>query len=282
MLPNLVIIGAMKCGTSALHRYLQIHPDIFMSNEKELDFFIEGKNWEKGRAWYESMFTGEAKIYGESSPDYTNHPAMKRVPERMHSIIPEAKLIYMVRHPIERIVSQYMHNLWSGIEARTLSEALRGSEDIPMERTRYVRRSSYYMQLAQYLEYFPKSNILIVTQEDLLERRQETLQDVFRFLGVDETIHSEEFSDLIHESSVKKSKNRIGSALAKGRERGMLRRLPPLVRGPAERIVRSIVTSRIQRPALDERLRQQLIGILEEDIEQFRKFAGRAFADWSV
>ena len=72
MLPNLIIIGAMKCGTSALHRYLGLHPEISMSDEKELNFFIEGMNWEKGLAWYESMFTGKAKVHGESSPDYTN------------------------------------------------------------------------------------------------------------------------------------------------------------------------------------------------------------------
>jgi hypothetical protein len=284
MLPNLIIIGAMKCGTSALHRYLGLHPEISMSDEKELDFFIEGRNWKKGLAWYESMFTGKAKIYGESSPNYTKYPTVKNVPARMHAIVPDAKLIYMVRDPIDRIISQYIHNRRSDLETRPIEEALRGSNGTPMEETRYVRRSKYYMQLQQYLEYFPKSSILIITQEDLFNRRQDTLRGVFRFLGVDDTFVSREFDGLVHESGAKQVKTRFGLVLARGPERGILRRLPPVVRGPAERIVGAIVTSnvKIERPALDEQLRSELREVLKEDMAQFRSFTGRPFADWSV
>lgn len=282
MLPNLIIIGAQKCGTSALHHYLGLHPDISMSSEKELDFFIESRNWAKGRAWYESMFTGEAKVLGEASPNYTNYPRLKGVPERMHALVPDAKLIYMVRHPLERIVSQYMHNRWSGVENRPLSQALRGSKRISIDQTRYIRRSKYYMQVEQYLEYFPRANILVVTQEDLFDRRQQTLQAVFGFLGVDETFYTPRFCDLVHESTAKKAKNRLGLALAKGPERGVLRRLPAAVRRPAEQIIRTIVTSRLKRPELDGGLRRELLAILRDDIERFRAFAGRPFADWSM
>jgi hypothetical protein len=282
MLPNLIIIGAQKCGTSALHHYLGLHPQIFMSAEKELNFFVEGKNWEKGRAWYESMFTGEARIYGEASPEYTNYPAFKRVPERMHALVPDAKLIYMVRHPVERIVSQYMHNRWSGVETRSISEAVRGSDGIPMEATRYVRRSKYYMQVEQYLQYFPRTHLLILTQEDLFQRREQVLREVFRFLGVDDSYESAAFSELVHESSDKSAKNRIGLALAKGPQLGILRRLPTVVRRPAEQIVQSVVTSKVKRPTLDDDARRQLLAILQEDIDKFRALTGRPFEDWSV
>ena len=118
MLPNLIIIGAMKCGTSALHQYLDQHPDIAMSKEKELDFFIEDRNWRKGLDWYRSMFPDSGVVRGEASPDYTHYPAIPGVPERMHTVVPGAKLIYMVRDPVERMLSQYMHNRWTGIETR--------------------------------------------------------------------------------------------------------------------------------------------------------------------
>jgi hypothetical protein len=281
MLPNLIIIGAQKCGTSALHHYLQCHPDISMSTEKELNFFIEHRNWSNGVAWYESWFTGDARVHGEASPNYTNYPAVKGVPQRMHAIVPDAKLIYMVRHPLERIVSHYMHNRWSGLETRSITEALRGRHGGLAEDSRYIRRSKYFMQVAQFLEFFPQANIFITTQEELFKRRSETLRAVFRFLGIDDAFHSERFSTLVHESGEKKARNRLGRALAGGSERGILRRLPSVLRPPLEGAVRLLTTSRVERPVLDDRLRRQIIDVLTEDIEQFRRFAGRSFPEWS-
>src|SRR5687767_10224357 len=75
MLPNLVVIGAMKSATSSLHHYLNLHPEISMSETKELDFFVEDKNWPRGIEWYESQFSA-ARIRGESSPNYTAYPVM--------------------------------------------------------------------------------------------------------------------------------------------------------------------------------------------------------------
>jgi hypothetical protein len=75
MLPNLVVIGGAKCGTTSLHHYLSLHPEIFMSHPKELDFFIEEANWNKGIRWYESKFKAPGKVIrGESSPRYTRYP----------------------------------------------------------------------------------------------------------------------------------------------------------------------------------------------------------------
>jgi len=108
-LPNLIIIGAMKCATTSLHYYLNLHPQISMSEEKELDFFIHKNNWHKGIEWYKTNFTGNASVYGESSPNYTKYPFFNGVPERMHAVVPDAKLIYVVRDPIERIISHYIH-----------------------------------------------------------------------------------------------------------------------------------------------------------------------------
>lgn len=281
MLPNLIIIGAMKCGTSAAHQYLNMHPDIFMSREKELDFFIEDRNWSKGLAWYESMFEAGTRIRGESSPDYTHHPAIPGVPERMHAVVPDAKLIYMVRDPVDRMLSQYMHNRWTGIEHRPFEQAIQGDGQ-GMEETRYVRRSKYYMQLEQYLRYYPKGNIHILTQEDLHRRRRETLQSIFRFLGVDDTFDTEGFNTLIHESKGKDAKNRLGVALSRGRERGILRRLPGVIRRPAEKMVRALSTGTVQRPTLSDALRAQIVSVLASDIGQFEQLAGRHFAEWST
>ena len=161
VLPNLIVIGAAKCGTSSLHYYMNLHPQISMSKEKELRFFVEEKNWHKGTEWYQSNFTGRTKIRGESSPVYTQYPHYAGVPKRMCSLIPEAKLIYIVRDPIERITSHYTMSYLNGKETRSMSDALADSNN------RYINDSKYYMQLEQYLQYYPTSQILIVTLEEL-------------------------------------------------------------------------------------------------------------------
>ena len=109
MKPNLIIIGAQKCGSSSLHRYLDHHSDISMSKTKELVFFVESLNWKNGIKWYESQFEGTGKIQSESSPSYTMYPTFAGTPKLMHSLIPDAKLICIVRDPINRIVSHYLH-----------------------------------------------------------------------------------------------------------------------------------------------------------------------------
>src|SRR5690606_18287453 len=95
-LPNLIVIGAQKCGTSGLHYHLSLHPQVSMSKPKELNFFIAERNWPRGEAWYRRQFDPRAKVRGESSPNYTAYPQHTGVPERMHSLVPDAKLIYIV------------------------------------------------------------------------------------------------------------------------------------------------------------------------------------------
>ena len=123
MLPNLVIIGAMKCGTTSLHYYLDQHPDISMSAKKETNFFTP-RGFDKGVEWYEQQFTGGTRICGEASPNYSYFDRFPGVPERMHSVIPEPRIIYMVRNPIRRILSQYVHECSAGRETKSLGDAV--------------------------------------------------------------------------------------------------------------------------------------------------------------
>src|SRR5213078_3047078 len=109
-LPNLVVIGAQKCGTSGLHYYLSLHPEVSMSRPKELNYFIEERNWPRGVDWYRRHFDPRARVRGESSPNYTAYPQHEGVPKRMHSLLPDARLIYLVRDPLERIAAHWVHN----------------------------------------------------------------------------------------------------------------------------------------------------------------------------
>src|SRR5438105_1889408 len=155
-LPNLLIIGGLKCGTTSLHHYLSLHPEVAMSRPKELNFFVEDLNWPLGADWYASHFDPAASIRGESSPHYTNRPRFGGVPERISSVLGRPRLILVVRDPIDRMLSHYLHNLGGGYEKCSLDEAFAEPQGS------YVARSRYWFQLEPYLEVFDRELIAIV------------------------------------------------------------------------------------------------------------------------
>jgi hypothetical protein len=149
MLPTFIVIGAMKSGTTSLYYYLSEHPEIGMSSQKETDFFIAENNYERGLTWYESLFDGSSKARGEASPNYTKGHLFPGVPARMSDVVPEAKLIYLARDPIERLVSHYAGSRAAGREDRALPEALADLDDC-----NYVQTSRYHRQREPYLAHY--------------------------------------------------------------------------------------------------------------------------------
>ncbi|MEA3469299.1 MAG: sulfotransferase, partial [Thermodesulfobacteriota bacterium] len=118
MKPNFFLIGAARSGTTSLHKYLEAHPEIFMSEVKEINYFSNNRYWEKGINWYESHFkTATEKIRGEASTSYTNYPLIKDVPKRLFHYLPDAKFIYILRDPIDRFLSHYLHRIRRGVES---------------------------------------------------------------------------------------------------------------------------------------------------------------------
>lgn len=276
-LPNLIVIGAQKCATTSLHYYLNLHPQISMSKEKELNFFIRERNWKRGIEWYRSHFNGKGKVRGESSPNYTMYPIFNGVSERIHSVLPETKLIYILRDPIDRIVSNYVQAYVNRKENRRISQALSD-----LESNHYIWRSKYFMQLRQYLNYFPSSNILIITLEDLFKYRKSTMKDVFRFLKIDETFYSPKFMEIKHESPEKGQKNQIGLLLKRVSELGIARLFSTNLRMTIGKAIYSPFSGRMKPLNLDQNLRRKLSDFLKDDIDSLRKHTGFTFPDWSV
>jgi Sulfotransferase family len=276
-LPNLVVIGGLKCGTTSLHHYLSLHPAISMSRPKELNFFVAELNWDLGRDWYASHFDRDAPVRGESSPHYTNLPRFAGVAERMHSLIPDARIVYMVRDPIDRMLSHYVHNVGGGYETRGLDEALGDPESA------YVNRSRYAMQVEPYLRAFGSDLVAIVSREQLRDEREATMRTLFELCGVDPGFRSEQFE----------REWETGSARAKpGGFRLMDRavrlpglraldrnfdRLPEALRWRVERLVHDPAAGAAPKPELSDELRERLVGLLRDDVERLEEIAGRRF-----
>ena len=181
--PNFLIIGAMKCATSSLQEQLMLQSGIFMTELKEPNFFSDDKQYEKGISWYTSLFTPKEvdTLYGEASTHYTKLPTYPETITRIKKNIPESsklKFIYVMRHPIDRLISQYMHE-WTQktISANTdINEAIHKYPEL-------IDYSKYCMQLQPYLDSFGEDRVLPVFFERLVDNPEEELERICQFLN---------------------------------------------------------------------------------------------------
>lgn len=274
-LPTFILIGAMKCGTTSLHQYLGAHPQICVSDPKEPDFFLRRN--EHDRAWYKRCFREPAQAYGEASTNYTKHPAYRGVPERMHRLLPDLKLLYLVRDPIERAVSHYAHNRVDGRESDPVDEAFR-----PVEDSHYLQTSRYHFQLSQYLEHYPEERVLVIESERLRADRMSVLREAFSFLGVDPAVETSAFEEEYHTTSGKLTpgvsaflqETRLGRFLTSAGKALFPRAL--LERGL------SVFRSDVERPPLSEPTRERMRVYLQKDVDRLRALTGKDFDAWSI
>ncbi len=268
MLPNFIIIGAMKGGTTSLYRYIASHPDIIPSSSKETDFFKTSSDFNKGIDWYQNLFYGNGEYAFEASPNYTKRHLFPDVPARMYSILPDAKLIYVLRDPIERIVSHYVHNYARGRESRAFSQVVKDTS------SNYIQTSKYYFQIQAFLEYYSDRQLLILESEQLNKYTTNVLSIVFRFLGISANYDPTLLEERFHESSDKKRLSRL--------ERSLCRRTNnPYLLASIRKITKPWRQS-IERPTLSPKDRQMLVEEIAPDIEKLRQFTGLTFSDWSL
>jgi hypothetical protein len=280
-LPNLIVIGAMKAGTSSLYEYLRAHPQVFMSDPKELRFFVAGDgNWDRGLDWYERHFddAGDARVRGEASPRYARAPLFAGVPERMASVVPDARLVYLVRHPVERMRSHYQQLVYDGWETRPAERALREYAD-------YLDTSRYAFQLERYLEHFDASQVLVITTEDLRDARAAALSRLAAFLEIDDVWPAEAVA-AVHHETVDKELPRPW--------RNAVRRLPGY--GLAARVAPHRLRVAFHRASVEERgagagaaaaavspeLVAELTDRLRPDVARLRELVGDAVGGWGI
>ncbi len=193
--PNLFVVGAMKSGTSYLNRLLQEHPAIFMSPRKEPHYFGNAKlrltdrkiaapyGTEARRQAYLSLFEGarDETFLGEASTSYAKMPRSAETAQRIADFSPKARIVYLMRDPVKRSISHYWHRVDVGGETRPIFEAIRNFGP-------YLGFSDYPLQLRPYFQAFPREQILATTFEELLTAPRAVLGDIWRWLGVDDTV----------------------------------------------------------------------------------------------
>lgn len=280
-MPTFIVIGAMKCGTTSLYQYLNWHPEVSMSEVKETDFFLECNEYDV--TWYRSLFKGKTKARGEVSPNYTKYPSLPGVPERMHSLLPGAKLIYLVRDPIDRIVSHFTHNEAHGREMRSFDEVFSGE----LEQNHYVICSRYFMQLEQYLKFYSEEQILVLQSEQLRINRHRTLRRIFEFVHVDPTFHVPEHEGEAHNSSHKRvatpAVRRIQRTARKSRfVQEVMDVLPEGLTDYLQSGYRRFFKKPAVRPNVPKLIEEQLIDHLREDADALREYTGMTFSEWRL
>lgn len=271
-LPNLLIIGAMKSGTSSLHDYLNLHPDIFMSEPKEIHYYADGTYLVKSREWYTSFFKTNKKIAGTTPQSYTkcHNKYYQSIPQRIYEDTPDAKLIYIVRDPIKRYASHILESYHcdSPTDVRYSQE----SEN-------YLKTSMYGMQLKAYLKYFDKKQIHVLALEDLNQHKLKELNKIFQFLEV-QTMTNESMFDF--KSNTAETKG-IPAAIRGNFFIRMLSKISkPFGEEVSTMLSERFYANQLKKPTISHQEKEELKNKLREDITEFRRLTGKSFDQWEI
>lgn len=282
VLPNFLLIGAMKAGTTSLYHYLKAHEQVFMPGFKELDFFVAEANWLRGMDWYRRQFSAArgARARGEASTTYTQYPTHDGVPERIAQVLPGVRLVYVIRDPVERIRSHYQHLVISGVEKCPPQVAV-------LENPIYLACSRYAMQLERYLDHFPRDQILIVTSEALKSERTATVQQVYEFLRVDSASVPEVLGTEFYRTAQRPTYPRVvlwarrfGTCHMGKAKFARTFAETVLARRPGGGVSAGASESEPADQVLDQHLRTQLADLLREDLARLRRYMPADFDGW--
>jgi hypothetical protein len=247
-LPNFIIIGAAKSATTTLTTILPRHPDFFISLPKEPKFF--GRRYDKGWAWYGRLFKAGrlSKLRGEGSTMYASPlNSFAQAPALMHRYLPDLKLVYVVRDPLERIVSQWRHR----------KGRKRGTPRFEvLMRSRHLRKlvvgcSLYHERLQSFRAFYPDAQIHCLTFEDLVAAPRPTLTNLLSFLGASKA--AEQVNLLLDQGALP----RVNEAGEKGR---LL----------------------VPEPQWSEKLRRQVLEVVRPDAEQMLSYMGKPLDTWEL
>lgn len=285
-LPTFFIIGAAKAGTTSLHFYLDEHPQIQMSANKEPNFFggpANGIPYPPRRVGsleeYERLFDPAVAVRGEASAGYTNYPRRQGVPERIKQLVPKAKFLYIVRDPISRTVSHYQDSVAIGKQRKSLREALGDLSDPWLPLTCHSR---YAAQLELYLRHFSQESMMVIDQADLLGDRRTTLREIFAFLSVDDMFDTPRFDDELYRSRDRPVYPASYWRFVEWFIAPAAQRIPRGLRRSLRSSFERALLPTAEKPTLDDALRARLEDLYAGDVACLRALTGKAFPTWSI
>lgn len=301
-LPDFVIIGAGKSGTTSLNEYLKEHPSIFMATRKEPNFFafetLDPSIYDEEKSieyYYNSVLTiddyyklfegaKEEQLLGEVSNTYISHDHSW---ERIKHYVPNAKLIAILRHPAERLYSRYFHLVRENeIPEGGEMEEVFNRDSVWWRRPDLVNEGFYYEKLKPFYDNFPKENIKIFLYEEFIGDTDRVLRDTFNFLGIDPEVKVA--TDIIYNKSGE-VKNKSVDALV-GQNSGLILFLKKFLPGLhrylkesvwANRILNNMRNKNLDKPGMDPDFRKRIThDLYKEDIEKLAELLGRDMSAW--
>lgn len=289
-LPNFIVIGAAKAGTTALYWYLNEHPAVFMSPVKETNFFAYGRDAQgnllygepevhhfpvQTMAEYQGLFAkaGIAMAIGEASPIYLECP---QAADRIRAAIPSARIIASLRHPVERAYSDYLMHLRHRGQPLDPARDLTAAAPWAAPDSRWMRVSRYHAQLERFYGTFPRSQIHVSLFDDLRRNPLGLVQDVYRFVGVDPGF-SPDF-DTPHAIGGLPASRLLEALLTNRAVHSVVRPLIPT--GAANWVRRMRARNLKKAPPLPPELKRELTGRLRDDIARTADVIGQSLDHW--
>lgn len=265
MKTDFLIIGAAKSATTSLCNGIAAHPEICFSQPKEPQFFSDPE-WRLKLDTYNGLFKERAKLYGEGSTNYTKQPFYNaNIHDDIYEYNAEMKLIYIMRHPIERLISHYVHAYNRGYERTDINSAIHTN-------AHFLNLSKYHYQLEPYLKVFDRSKIKLLFFHDFKHNPQAVLNDVFSFLEL-KPLHIED--KILHDNKGYNKKiihykyDKPGTIIKKLKKAFLI-------------LKHNYIQSKtiIKKPLLTNENRLFLIKELEEDVHAIEKLTRRDLSEW--
>jgi hypothetical protein len=273
--PDFLVIGAMKCATSTVCAYLEDHPEVFMTPNAEPNFFSYDDNWAKGPDWYDRFFAkrGAERLCGEGSNHYAHQALHPDAAARIAQFQPDAKLIYMVRHPVRRIVASWIQKRENkgDLIAPTLDRAVRETPDI------FIDESLYWRQLGRYRAHFADDRIFIGFMEDLKADGPAFMARLCGFLGIAPTEALER--PHLNPSAGKRVPSELYTAVRRMPGVKALARLTP--KGPKQWLKQRFFSTKLDtRPTFSAPVLAKLEAQLAPDAAAFLAHCGKPADFW--